>query len=212
MKKYISALKLMSSVFALSLLPACDSYLDVNQNPNNPTQVTPALILANSELGFAFEMAGGDLNLIPGAFMQYYAGAANQLASYDIYDIQGDDMNNTWTFNAYAGFLNSTQDLVNQAAKDPNAKHYQGIGKILLAYQFSVVTDAFGDIPFFQALNRERFNNPTFDKQEDIYPALITMIDEGTRLTQNSGPVSASADLIYGAISAAGAKQAIRSK
>ncbi len=177
---------------------SCDDFLDVNDNPNSPVEVGPNLILANSELGFAAEMGSGAIHLMSGAFIQHYAGTNNQLASYDTYGISGDNLNNSWLFNGYSGFLNHSNDLMVQASDDPANIHYLGIGKILNAFQFAVFTDVWGDIPFSEALDRQNFKSPRFDTQQSIYTALIVQIKSGIADLQQTGAAAVTDDLIYG--------------
>lgn len=192
----IKSWSLLTIIIFISV--SCDDFLDVNDNPNSPVEVTPNLILANSELGFAFEMSAGTIHLMTGAFIQHYAGTGNQLLGYDTYGITGDNLNNSWLFNGYSGFLNHSKDLMTQAGKDPADIHYLGIGKILNAFQFAAFTDVWGDIPFSEALDRENFTNPRFDDQQSIYTALIAQIKSGLTDLQQTGAAAVSNDLIYG--------------
>ena len=87
-KRYIYSFLLVSSLLALS---ACDSFLDVNVDPNNPTEVSPDLLLSSAQ-GYLAYTIGGDMNRYAGLFVQHYAGVQGQhQEEYDIYNFNDDE-------------------------------------------------------------------------------------------------------------------------
>ena len=154
-------------LFAPFLL-SCDKFVDVNQNPNNPTTVPPATILPTTTIGIAFANANA-LNTVTSLLIQYNAGSANQAANnYDIFDIDN-QLDNQWGLEIYggAGTLNNLQILIEEnQEKNPV---YSGIAKLEKAYIISLATDLWGDVPYTQAGQGLRFPQPRFEKQEDIY-------------------------------------------
>lgn len=52
----------------------------------------------------------------------------------------------------------------------------QGMGQVLAAYNWSILTDLFGDIPCSKALT-DGVSAPALDKQEDIYNHCFTLLD-----------------------------------
>ncbi|MBD0254422.1 MAG: SusD/RagB family nutrient-binding outer membrane lipoprotein [Cytophagales bacterium] len=148
----------------------CNDFLDVNRTPNNPTSVTPSVLLPAAEAGTAFANAN-ELNRFTAVLMNYLAGAAGSPADYDVYDTDGADFGNQWRFEIYGGSLISYQKMIT-AADQINAKAYTGIGKIMKAYTFSIATDVWGDVPYSQALQGDAataVTQPRIDSQEDIY-------------------------------------------
>ncbi|HEY0057638.1 MAG TPA: SusD/RagB family nutrient-binding outer membrane lipoprotein, partial [Flavisolibacter sp.] len=66
---------------------------------------------------------------------------------------------------------------------------YVGISKILKAYTFSMLVDVYGDVPFSEFDKFEAgITQPKFDKGSEIYPQLLTMIDEGIADLNNPTP------------------------
>jgi hypothetical protein len=184
-------------IFAGSLLILCGSgcerdYLDINADPNSPTTVSVDRILPAAQVNVGFVM-GNEMQRITGAIMQHYAGAGNQLLTYDQYDIQGSDVDDVWT-GIYSGIL---QDL-NQIERTPEVNAgYTGISKLLRAYIYSVATDAFGDIPYTDALQDIGNTAPRFESQETIYNSLFTLIDEGLADLSGATGATVTGDLIY---------------
>ncbi|WP_338874951.1 SusD/RagB family nutrient-binding outer membrane lipoprotein [Spirosoma sp. SC4-14] len=183
---------------------ACSKYLDVNITPNNPTSVTPAVLLPGAEAGSAFANAN-ELNRFSSVLVQQLTGAANSPATYDIYQTNGADFGNQWAGELYDGALVNYQKLI-ELGDAVNAKAYSGIAKIMKAYTFSIATDVWGDVPYSQALQGEAFTTPRLDKQEDIYKgnsslaiqSLFDLVREGIQdLDATSAVKPGNDDIIY---------------
>ena len=151
-----------------------DTFLDVNKNPNNPASVAPSALLNGVEVTTGFTV-GNDLGRVTDLLVQHTAGIANQPRNYDVYLLRG-NYDNQWNNELYGGSLINAQQIINltQAASPA----YAGYAKILKAYNFALLTDLWGDVPYSQALqgNLAAPNlQPRFDKQEDIYKGNTTL-------------------------------------
>ncbi len=194
----------------LLLIPAlfflgCDSFLDVNKNPNSPESVPASVLLPTGLAGSAFAN-GNELNRFASTIMDYNYGAGGGPAGWDIYNTSGGDFGNQWRFEIYGGALITYNELI-KAADKSGAKAYSGIAKIMKAYTFSIATDTWGDVPYSQALNGATFPQPRIDKQEDIYkgnPALgiqslFDLVREGLAdLNATSTTAPGAEDIVYG--------------
>lgn len=153
----------------LAGLGACQNFLDVNVTPNNPTAVTPAVLLPTVQAAAAFANAN-ELNRFASVAVQQSYGAGGTPAGTDIYTTTGSDFNNQWQGEIYNGALINAELMIGLGDANSGAgKAYSGIGKIMKAYAFAMATDLWGDIPYSQALKGEAFSQPRLDKQEDIY-------------------------------------------
>jgi len=171
--------------------PSCKRFLDVNKNLNDPTSVPLSLLLSNCERNISNNLAlGSGLGSVTSVYTHQTTGrvAADRYAA----GAQGWD-------GLYSAITN-----LNVIIKDGTAQSrfkYAGIAKILKAYAFSVLVDVYGDVPFSE-FDRfgEGITQPHFDKGQDIYPKLFTMLDEGIADINNAAinpSVPGSDDYIY---------------
>jgi Starch-binding associating with outer membrane len=191
--------KYATFLLSLGALSACDNFLDVNQNPSQ-VLVAPAsniLVAAESHLGF---LMGSDIHRYSSLFVQQFAGQGGsgvQPAEYDRYNVTATDMNNVWRTNIYGGALADLQQLILQT--ESSSPQYAGIAKIMQAFTFAITVDAFGDIPYTDALKFDQNVQPAYDQSTAVYTKLITLIDAGVAdLDKQSTLTPGADDLIYG--------------
>ncbi|KAA3436137.1 SusD/RagB family nutrient-binding outer membrane lipoprotein [Rufibacter hautae] len=172
--KYISAGVLAAFMLSFS---SCDEFLDVNENPNSPTEAPIAQVLTNATVNTGFRN-GSDLHRFTSLIMQQFSGQAGptiQTREYQRYLIQPSDLNNL--YNAfYATALPDIEYVINNSEGSPR---YTGIGRILKAYTYSQAVDVWGDVPFTEALQGVANLSPKVDDDAAIYPELFKLIDQG---------------------------------
>ncbi|MEI6950431.1 SusD/RagB family nutrient-binding outer membrane lipoprotein [Paraflavisolibacter sp. H34] len=155
---------LLYSLCALSL-SSCQKYLDVNDNPNNPTEVPARLLLPTTTLANAWAN-GNALGRAASILVQYNAGLAGDPDNFDAYKLEG-SFSNQWNSEIYTVSVTNLRTIIQQSqASDPA---YAGVAKLQLAYIFSIATDLFGDVPYSQAGYGLEILQPRYDKQRDIY-------------------------------------------
>lgn len=171
----------MKKLYILFLLGAislssCKKILDVNDDPNRPIDVQESLILAPVELAVSDYLYAGNANIIMQDWVQ--ATAPNQpnpgLWNYRIFN---DSYDSDW-YNAYVVCMNNL-NLLNKKAIASGNTNYSAISKILTAYSLGFATDIWGDIPYSQAFNGTANLTPVYDKQEDIYKTIQSLLDNG---------------------------------
>jgi hypothetical protein len=188
-------LSIVVLLFITSLL-SCKKNLDINNDPNNFTDVPASLILPAAQVQLAYTL-GGDISRITGAFVQHYGGHRNQPLEYNQFDVTPASSDGLWS-SMYSVVLRDLKAVIDKSEASGD-NMYVGISQILTAHTFSVLTDLYGDIPFTQALQDEKNITPGYDKQETIYPALITLIESGiSNIKANTGIAPADDDVIYG--------------
>jgi hypothetical protein len=190
--------KIYILIACLSLLgfSRCKKFVDVNDDPNRPTDVSEALILAPVELAISSSLHAGNVSNIVLQYMQVMA--LNQPApNAGTYLMYNTDINGDWT-NLYVKCLNNLVNLTTKAETNGNY-NYSGISKILTAYSLGTGTDLWGDMPFSQAFGGLATPKPVYDSQEAIYTTIQSLLDAGIAdIAKNSGTVPSADDLYYG--------------
>lgn len=164
-------------------------FLNVNDNPNTATSTTPELVLP-AALANTGALVNGTFNLLGNLLSGNWAQAPDFLfyIPQETYTFDANTYNTQWNSLYSNGLIN--YKYVETASKDSGKKNAFAISKIMEAYQFQVLVDIWGDVPYTDALKGTTLLNPKYDKAEDIYDNILASIDEGLA----SIDVSAAAD------------------
>lgn len=181
--------KLLIFLVAAGLLVACEDYLDINDDPNNPTEAPIAGLMVTG----TFETAQNTYRMgsITSYFVQYLASPNPGSASDIMEDVSH---GNTW-FNLY-NVMTDLYDMM-ERAEETEAYHYLGAGQILMALNLATTVDAFGDVPYSEALNFSTIT-PVYDDDQALYDEVFRLLDAG--IANLSGETSAEIgedDFIY---------------
>lgn len=201
MKNYSRLLKTSFAVVVVLLTTACEkNFLDVNNNPNR-ISVSKIENVLPSCIGYTAYTLGNHFFIIGGLWGQYVTQGpgSNQYNDYDSWSFKSTDMERVWR-DLYAGTLKDLQYIEQEATKTNNM-NYVAIAKIWQAYVYQILTDAYGDIPFSEALKSEDgMYFPKYDNQEAIYDGLIRLIDAGLAVINTNPEVAhpTNDDIIYG--------------
>lgn len=174
---------------AFAMLGSCDDYLDINENPNNPTEAPLAGLMTNS----TYETAQNVFRLgsVTSSYVQYLA-SPNPAGSADT--MEATSFDNTWA--TLYGVMTDLNDMI-AAARESGANHYEGAGQILLAVNLAMTVDAFGDVPFSESFNFATLT-PSYDDDEDLYNKVLSLLSEGVaNLSQETTIPLGNDDFIY---------------
>ncbi len=180
---------LRAAIILALMAVSCDSYLDVNENPNDPVDAPIAGLTINSTYESAMNVFRvGD---ITSNYVQYLA-SPNPASSSDTMDPVSND--NTWS-----SLYNVMTDLtvLIEKAELEGAGHYQGAAQIMMALNLGMGVDVFGDMPFSESFDFETLT-PSYDQDEQLYELIMNFLDEGIANLQ--GPTTSSLgddDFIY---------------
>jgi len=193
MKIYKVKCKVVALTFAV-LLFACDDFGDINVSPNASTVPLTSALLTNGLSGLGGSTTGG-ANLLAGLYCQYFS--LTQYTDNSLYSAADID----WT-GVMAGSLYDFQNIINinsdpktaaNAALQGSNNNQIAIARVMKAYWFSILTDRYGDMPYFQALKGE--TQPQFDTQEAIYTDLFKELKEAVQQFDNGATVRG--DILY---------------
>lgn len=152
------------------LASACESFLDVNKNPNNPEDAPVTGLLTNSTLETARNVyrAGSATS----NYVQYLA-SPNPASSSDTMDPL--DFSSTW-FNLYNVMTDLT--VIMEKSTESGANHYLGVAQILMALNLGMTVDFFGDVPYSEGFDFETVT-PAYDDDQELYGQVLSLLDQG---------------------------------
>ena len=171
------------------LLTSCQKYLDVNVDPNNPTEVSPSLVLPvaqkyTANIMDATDGGGRRINTL-GNMMMY------NWSQTDGYNWYPDEFKYNVTSSFYQGIF---RDSYSSALKQYNIlthlgdryEYYKAIGMIMEAYHFQLLVDLYGDVPYSEALLRKDNATPVYDNAKTIYHDLVIRLSKAITLIDSA--------------------------
>lgn len=183
--KKIKYLVLLTAVF---FSVSCKKFLDVNKNPNNPTDVEPTLVLSqvlnNSANNQFFNFSGG-LGQWIGTTSRSSAFAPN--TAFESFQITQGLSQPAWTGAYHIIYDLNFIESKSQASGQP---FFEGLAKILKAYWYQNLVDMFNNVPYTEAANPTEIKSPKYDDAKTIYEDLIKKIDEAIAKIKTSGSLS----------------------
>ena len=181
-----SIIKFASVLIVFGLLASCDKFLDVNVDPNNPTSVTPDLVLAPAQYYTAYRIqAFGAISQLGNMFMVNWSQSDGFAWYPDEFKYNVTSSFYSATFdNVYANPLKQYQILNNLT--DTKYDYYKAIAKVMKAFHFQILVDTYGDIPYSEALGRSLLATPKYDDAKTIYEDLIIQLTDAIALIKNA--------------------------
>lgn len=186
--------KIFLPIAALLLLnTGCKKFIDINTDPNNPNEVTEKLLLSPQEYQVAHNIASGASGAGPTYVMDIMQVVAlNQpVPNFGTYQFVPGNFDATWS-SIYLTLQNLR--ILKERAEVNNSFNYSAIAKILTAYVLGVATDYWGDIPYTQSLKGVENFYPAYDKQEDIYKQIQSLLDDGITDIGKNSPIKPGTD------------------
>jgi hypothetical protein len=173
------------------------NFQEINTDPNNTPYALPQQLLAPALVG---TMTSNQLR---------NRNFNNELmqVTVDVSDAEGKvfryDYRSTWSDYLYNGWyaeLTNFKDIYKGASNELTYnKSYLGISLICQAWIYSMLTDTYGDVPFFESnlAKDENIIEPKFDRQKDIYMGLFKMLEDANSLLSVNTAITGSSDPVY---------------
>ncbi|AZA80717.1 SusD/RagB family nutrient-binding outer membrane lipoprotein [Chryseobacterium lactis] len=201
MKKYI-----LTSLVAM-LFVGCQTADDVNSDPHATYETTPEALITYAQKELSDYMTTPSVNENNFRLtMQYWQETI--YVNESNYDFTNRNVsNNVWIDN-YVNVLKNLDQakrIINayvptfqEAATWPGIKQNQlAVIDIMQVYTFQILVDTYGDIPYTQALDIDKYPLPKYDKASDIYTSLIDRLKTDiTNLSEDSDAFG-SGDVFY---------------
>ena len=178
-------MKRITIILSLFLLmfSSCDEFLDINENPNYPTDVSDELLLTSS-LAAITNVYAADWGSI-GSFWSQHWAQNNTSSQYKIYESYALSSNTNVIERSYrAMFVDGLSDneiFLKKVEANENWGPYL-MGSVIKAYGFQYLVDMYGNVPYTEAFLGAEKLNPIIDKGEtvyaDIYDLLVVALDK----------------------------------
>ncbi len=199
--KYIFLKSLIVFGFIVLSTGCTKDFDEINTTPNAPTVVNSGLLLPQIQRDMMGSLMGETWG-IGNIVIQHTA--KNQFVNEDRY-LWG-EINSIWD-NVYSNMRDVNNIIIQSEATGEN--NYKGVALVMKSWMFSLATDAYGDVPYSQAIQaKEGENYPAYDPQEQIYDGLLADLKTANDILGTSNEVLAG-DVIF-ASSANNAEQLLK--
>ena len=196
MKTFYIKLAVATSLVS-SLLSSCTKdFKEINTDPNSVSTATPQQLLAPAlvnTLGYNM-LRNRNFN---NELMQVTVNINDGEGQVFRYDYRPNLSDYLW--NGWYSELTNFKDIDTLARQQINLNtSFQGISLICQSWIYSMLTDTYGDVPYFQS-NRAKKEyggilEPAFDKQKDIYLDIFKKLEEANNLLKNGTTIPAGSD------------------
>ena len=170
---------------AAVMATSCKKFLDINANPNSATSTTPELIIPQALTGTAANLnqfnTYGEQQVGYAANAGGYGGFGTAIS----YNYSSADFGGLWT-TSYDN-LEDYQTIINKTnGQLPNYSYANAAARIMKSLTFELLVDAYGSVPYTDALKGDSVLTPTYSDPMVIYKDLVDQLDKAIA-TINTG-------------------------
>ena len=174
-------MKKFAFIFTIALgmlTTSCDSYLDINQDPNSPAEanMTTDIMFPAAEMNLA-STYGDFYRITGGYFAQYYSHA---FGTSNYVDYSQFKMSATRSSTDYTQLNQRSLKNLNTICQLAEADEEWGTflaAKTLKAFIYQMMVDAYGEVPYSEAFDASNAT-PKYDQGADIYAGVLAELDE----------------------------------
>ncbi|WP_232829107.1 SusD/RagB family nutrient-binding outer membrane lipoprotein [Aureibaculum luteum] len=176
---------LLLSIAILSV--GCSDFLDVNDNPNDPSISTPSLTLPVAQDNFA-ALNARTMTYLGNMLVVNWATPSNWSANqiYSRYNFTNSDFTNVFE-TSYVSIFKDLSYVENYT--DPTGavdySGYRAMSQIIKGFQYQLLVDLYGDIPYTEANLRGDNTTPKYDDAETVYKSVIDSLTMAANLALN---------------------------
>lgn len=186
------------TLIVLCLSACTDEFSEINTNPNAPISVQPSLLFRQVIYDYGEQMSYE--GFVAGNLLsQHFTMVDFNL--FDRHDLSSPQLGgNPWPI-IYTNLRDN--ELILDLARDNTVYEvYEGPAMILKAYMTAALTDIYGDVPYFEALNGKEGNTtPVYDAQEALYlneNGILDNLEKGIESIQNyAGTQTLEGDILF---------------
>ncbi len=199
MKKIIIKLSAVILTFSTLISSCTKGFEEMNTDPNNIPNALPQQLLAPSIVdALTYNMLRN--RNFNNELMQVtvnQSDAEGQVFRYDFRSNWSD-----YLYNGMYSQLTNFKDIYKIASDTSTGnfnRSYIGISLICQSWVYSILTDTYGDIPYFQSnlAKDSLIYEPIFNRQQEIYLDIFKKLEEANVLLSANTPITASSDPVY---------------
>ena len=190
----------ISAAVLILFVSSCEKDLDkLNTNVTSPTAIDPVFQLNTALFNHSF----------PGATLVYDIGIVQQIVTPNSGVLAGANFNQDnrdvtqqmWQA-YYRNVIRNTKDVINRTKDLPDRSNLMHMTRIFQAYNFMILTDSYGDIPYKEGGGgyTDTVFFPAYDSQQEIYTDIIKELTEATAALNPAGKIEAGEVLYAGNI------------
>jgi len=195
-------LRALASLLALTVVAgSCktDELTSLNKDPNNPADVPASALFTAAAVRAVNRWLGAGYDLRGAEFVTQHL-AEVQYPDEDRYSrLTGGSTENYFNF-PYRDELEDFEKVIDKGTAAGEAGVY-GPALVMETWSFGYLTNTWGDIPYFEALQGDQESgsiNPKYDLQKDIYADFFKVLDKATKDMATGEGSLGTADPIYG--------------
>ena len=197
MKKF-QFIVIATGLYFVSCMQGCTKgFEELNRDPTKPTVINPSSLITGIEKTASDILYSVSVNGSTGMlYAQYFAQTQNETQSQYLLDEGANNI--LWSM--YSGPLSNIQELrrINGITPDPGANNENAIGGILEVWIYQILTDAYGNVPFSDALKGDQLMlTSKYDDSKAIYDSLVARLDANMATLDSSQGTFNSGELIY---------------
>jgi hypothetical protein len=180
----------------ISAFIACDEGFDeLNVNKTAATNVNPIFLLNNSIVNASFVSTTVQNEI--GIVQQIVTPNSGVLTGANFNQDNRDGMQQNW-IRYFRSVIRFSTDVLLATKDKPNRSNLYQMARIWKAFGMMVITDSYGDIPYFDAGKgySDLILLPKYDAQKAIYTDLIKELSEATSALDANKTIE-TADILY---------------
>lgn len=186
----------------------CDDRLDdLNTDKKNPASVDPQSLFANATREVVDNMVSMAVNDNP--FRMYsQQWAQTTYPDESQYNMTTREIPYNFFVNQYRDVLVNLQeskmliqtqlDEGTSSASDATLANRMAIIDVLMGYTYITLVDAFGNVPYSQALNPDEYSFPVYDDARAIYDGVDATLATASATLGDGNGTGFDSDLVYG--------------
>ncbi|MCP4975551.1 MAG: SusD/RagB family nutrient-binding outer membrane lipoprotein [Maribacter sp.] len=179
-------------IVACSLIFSGCDYGELNENPNEPTQVPEILVITGTMLA-DIAINASHVQRISGMWSGQYKGEQNLYGALHGYEISTEESNSSWAY-LYNGIL-AQNDVIQEGLSDDLL--IVGISKIVEAHAVGSACSNWGSIPYSEAATAG-IDDPIYDAQSNVFAQIQALLDEAISNLNGISGYTLPEDIFFG--------------